>query len=169
MTVYTVHEPPDPPADRFDRADALVFVRDGFSWGVALIAPIWLIMRGEWLLLAVYVVAAIALAVVLEAAGASPEWASLMSFALNIFFAFEAGEIQRWILGRRGWRELATVSGRNRDECERHFFEAWLKGEQPAAPRRYGHPEVRALTGGWVETQARSLMHRLRSQFGASA
>jgi hypothetical protein len=164
-----VHEPPDPPADRFDRADALVFVRDGFSWGVALIAPIWLIMRGEWLLLAIYVVAAIALAVVLAAAGASPEWASLASFALNIFLAFEAGEIQRWLLGRRGWHEIATVSGRNRDECERRFFETWLKDEPSTARRYYGHPEVRALTGGWVETQARSLMHRLRSQFGANA
>jgi len=169
VPVFTVHEPPDPPADRLDRADALVFVRDGFSWGVALIAPIWLAIRGQWLVLAIYVAAAVALAGVLTLAGATPEWASLVSFALNIFFAFEAGEIQRWLLGRRGWHEIATVSGQSRDECERRFFETWLKGEQSAARRSYGHPEVRALTGGWVETQARSLMHRLRSQFGANA
>jgi hypothetical protein len=169
VAVYTVHEPPDPPADRFDRAEALVFVRDGFSWGVALIAPFWLAIRGEWLVLAIYIAAALALAGLLTLAGAQPEWVSLASVALNIFFGFEAGEIRRWLLTRRGWHEIATVGGRNRDECERRFFEAWLKGEQPAPPRPYGHPEVRALTGGWVETQARSLMNRLRSQFGTNA
>jgi hypothetical protein len=164
-----VHEPPDPPADRFDRAEALVFIRDGFSWGAALIPPIWLAIRGEWLVLALYVAVATALAGLLTLAGAHPEWISLASLTLNIFFGFEVSELRRWLLEKKGWREIATVSGRNRDECERRFFDGWLAGELSAVPRFRGHPEVRALTGGWVETHARSLMHRLRSQFGANA
>ena len=39
MLTFTVHEPPNPPADRIERADKLVFVKDGFSWMAALFAP----------------------------------------------------------------------------------------------------------------------------------
>ena len=30
MRTYTVHEQPNPPADRIDRAEKLVFIKDGF-------------------------------------------------------------------------------------------------------------------------------------------
>src|SRR5688500_11268203 len=43
MSVYTIHEPPDPPADRLDRADSHVFVKEGFTWTAALFTPFWLI------------------------------------------------------------------------------------------------------------------------------
>lgn len=167
--MFTVHEPPAPASDRLERAEQLVFIRDGFSWGAALIPPIWLAIRGEWLLLALYVAAALALGAALSLAGVHPEWVSLASFTFNILFGFEVSELRRWLLEKKGWREIATVSGRSRDECERRFFDTWLKSGDLAAARPRVHPEVRALTGGWVEMQARSLMHRLRDQFGTNA
>ena len=33
MAAFTVHEPPSPAIDRVDRADELVFVRDGVKAG----------------------------------------------------------------------------------------------------------------------------------------
>ena len=46
MLTFTVHEPPNPPADRIDRAESLVFIKDGFSWIAALFAPLWLLATG---------------------------------------------------------------------------------------------------------------------------
>ena len=48
MLTFTVHEPPDPPADRIDRAEKLVFVKDGFSWAAALFGPLWMIFHRLW-------------------------------------------------------------------------------------------------------------------------
>ena len=57
MLTFTMHEPPNPAADRVDRAESLVFVKDGFSWAAALFAPIWLIVHRLWWPLLGYVVA----------------------------------------------------------------------------------------------------------------
>jgi hypothetical protein len=161
MAAFTVHEPPNPTIDRVDRADEIVFVRDGFSWALALIAPLWLVLRGEWLLLAIYLVLAIALTGLLSLLGAPQHWVSLAGFAFGFLFAFEASELRRWLLDLRGWREIAAVSGRNLDEAERRFFDAWLAGERFTAPKPYGHPDTGALAG-WPETRAKGWLGRLR-------
>ena len=57
MRTYTIHERPDPPADRVDRAESLVFVKDGFSWVAALFAPLWLLVHRLWWPLLGYIVA----------------------------------------------------------------------------------------------------------------
>ena len=56
MRTYTIHERPDPAADRVDRAEGLVFIKDGFSWAAALFAPLWLIVHRLWWPLLGYVV-----------------------------------------------------------------------------------------------------------------
>ena len=48
MLTFTVHEPPDPPADRIDRAEKLVFIKDGFSWIAAVFGPLWMIFHRLW-------------------------------------------------------------------------------------------------------------------------
>ena len=58
MLTFTVHEPPNPPADRVDRAEGLVFIKDGFAWFAALFAPLWLLMHRLWWALLGYVVLA---------------------------------------------------------------------------------------------------------------
>jgi hypothetical protein len=129
VAVYTVHEPPRPPVNRIDRADALVFVKDGFSWGAAFLPPVWLAFRGEWLGLAAYMAAALCLGLGLAALGANDAWVGLAILLLNITVGFEADEFERWSLARKEWREIGTVSGRDRDECERRFFDEWLVRE----------------------------------------
>lgn len=129
VSVFTVHEPPEPPADRLDRAEALEFVKDGFSWGAALFSPIYFIAKGQWLAFAAYMVAATVILGLLSASGVDPQWSSIAILALNAFVGFEASTLERMWLDFRGWREIGTVSGRNQPECERRFFEAWLEGE----------------------------------------
>ena len=45
---------------------------------------------------------------------------------IQIVFGFEAGALYSASLERRGWRLVGTVSGRNAEDAERRFLEAWL-------------------------------------------
>ncbi len=131
VDVFTVHEPPQPAADRIDRAASLVFVRDGFSWGAALFSPVYLAVKGQWLAFIAYFVLAFAAAVLLWSVGMIDHWFSLLIIGLNVYLGFEASTLERMWLSYRGWTEIGTVAGRNLPECERRFFESWLKS-QPA-------------------------------------
>jgi hypothetical protein len=124
LLTYTVHEPPNPPSDRIDRAEGLVFVKDGFSWMAALFTPIWLIVHRLWWPLLGY---ALLTGLVLQfAARLDSDWAGLVSIALHLLIGLEADTLRRWQLDRRGWRSVGSVTGRTAEECERRFFEMWL-------------------------------------------
>lgn len=130
MRVYTVHESANPPADRLDRAEGLRFVRDGFTWSAALFGGLWLLWRGFWLALILYILVVVAFAFGGKALGIGDEAALLVLIGLNLLLGFEADTIERWSLKRRGWQMIGSVSGRDIGECERRFFDAWLH-EQP--------------------------------------
>jgi hypothetical protein len=125
VAVYTVHEPPEPRADRLHRAESLVFIRDGFSWPAALFAPIWLLVRQLWLAFVVYVVAVSALGLGLAALDAE-HWTGFALIAVHALIGFEADTLRRRKLERRGWRLVGTVTGPTLVDCERRFFEDWL-------------------------------------------
>jgi hypothetical protein len=130
VLAFTVHEPPNPPADRVERAERLVFVKDGFSFAALLFGPLWLLFNRMWAALLAYLVVALALGTLLELLKVPSVWASLTGIALNLIVALEADSIRRWTLGRRGWQLIGSVVGRSTAECERRFFETWL----PAQP-----------------------------------
>ena len=153
MRTYTVHERPDPAADRVDRAEALVFVRDGFSWAAALLAPLWLIAHRLWWPLLGYVVVNAALQLVQLAATFDQRWLGLAAFALNVLVGFEADTLRRWGLERRGWHTVGTVSGKTATECERRFFDAWLPTQPILAAGDRSPPSTSA---GWRLLGARS-------------
>ena len=134
MVTFTVHEPPNPAADRLDRAENLVFVKEGFTWSAALFAPLWLLVHRLWWPLVGY---AIAVGVLegLRMAGVLPAaWISLTSLGLHVLIGFEADVLRRWALDRSGCRPLGTVSGKNAAECERRFFDEWLPEQPVIAP-----------------------------------
>lgn len=135
VAVYTIHEQPNPPADRIDRAEALVFIPDAFSWGAAGMAPFWLASHQLWLALGAYVAVVAALAAGLAALGVNEAWTLAAIVAINVWVGFEAHNIRRQALEASGWREAGSVSGRNLAECERRFFDHWLTG-QPILSRR---------------------------------
>jgi len=139
MLTFTVHEPPDPPADRVDRAESLVFIKDGFSWVAAVLAPIWMIAHRLWWPLVGYVALSGAIEGVRAAAGLH-QWLALAALGLNLIVGFEADTLRRWALERRGWRMLGTVTGRTVLDCERRFFDTWLPSQpvlaQPQSPPR---------------------------------
>ena len=105
MRVWTVHVPP--PADgggggRRRRAPALV--REGFSWGVFLFGPFWLLLRGLWL------AALLWLAAVAAAALLAPAAAAAVLPALQFLLGCHARDLQRRALARRGYAQAHVVA-----------------------------------------------------------
>jgi len=154
MQTFTVHEPPSVPADRVDRAESLVFIKEGFSWGAALFGPLWLLAYRLWWPFLAYGLAYGAIEAVRLARFIDQRWIGLGLFALNLLLAFEGDSLRRWALARRGWRLLGTANGRNRVECERRFFDAWLPTQPvlqaPAPPGGAGPrdwPVIGSLLG----------------------
>jgi hypothetical protein len=147
VTVYTVHEPPNPPADRLDAAEQLVFVEDGISWLAALFAPFWMIAHRMWPALLFYLGAVLALGLVRLGLGVASEWMLVAAVALHLAIGSEADSLQRWALERSGWRTLGAVTGQSLEECERRFFEKWLP-EQPIIAKSSLTPSV-GLRSWW--------------------
>ncbi len=148
MQTYTVHEPPNTSADRVDRAERLVFIKEGFSWGAVLFGPLWLLAHRLWWPLIGYLVAYTAIEATRLAAIVDRRWIGLILIALNLLLAFEGDSLRRWALARRGWRMLGASSGRNRAECERRFFEAWLP-TQPVIQARASEAGGGAARRDW--------------------
>jgi hypothetical protein len=155
MRTYTVHEPPEAPAGRIERAERLVFVKDGFSWMAALFPPVWLIVHRLWWPLFGYLV----LGAVLGGLGnliawlgwmSDPDasaWTGLAGMALNLLIGFEASVLRRWGLDRRRWRTVGSVSGRSAQECERRFFELWLPAQPSVVAAAGGGPLGSTVAG----------------------
>jgi hypothetical protein len=150
MIFATVHEPPDPPVDRLDRAETLAYVGDRFSFAAALLGPLWMLAHRLWLGLLLYVGAAVAIVVAVTALGLGGGWLVLLLIALNLIVGFEAASLRRWALERRGWLTLGTVSGRNLEDCERRFLGDWLAEQNGISevPARSPRSSLAAIADG---------------------
>lgn len=131
MTVYTVLEPP-PSGDDLRDAERVAFVRDGFSWLALLFPLLWLLWHRMWLVLVLW----IAVVVILQwGASLIGEPAPLITaVVIAAVMGFEANNLRRWTLERRGWRFAGVVAGTDRSECERRFFAGYDLGGAPARP-----------------------------------
>lgn len=127
---FTVHAPPGEKADRIERAEDLVFVKDGFSWLTAVAPPLGFLQQRLWLLAIVYIALVTALSLGLSKAGASEDWIAIIVLAINIYLGFEISSFKRWWLDLGGWEQIGSVNGKNEAECERRFYESWLP-QQP--------------------------------------
>lgn len=137
---YTVHEQPDPPADRDDRAERLKFIRDGFSFFAFVLPPIWMLANRLWLVFVLYLLALGAVHGLITLFEVPEHWRYYASLAINLLVGFEADSLQRWTLDRRSWRIVGTVAGRNFDECERRFFEGWVPAVATVTPSNFDKP-----------------------------
>lgn len=168
VSAFTVHEPPQTGGTKLERAESLLFVGDGFSWRTALFSPFYFIVTGQWLAFAVYVAAAVIASLILQAIGAGPEWMGLMVLVLNVIAGFEATELKRWSLARRGWQEVGSVSGRGEEDAERRFLDVWLPtlSDAPAGERHLSafNEPADDITSR-IEASVRRLSERLRSRY----
>ena len=126
LSVYTVHEEPNPVADRLDRAERLAFLRDGFSWPAALWTPLWMASRQLWVPLAIYAAVVAAVGSGLHLMGAGTTEIAVAVLAVHLIVGYESYQLERWVYEARGFTLAGTVAGKNKIECERRFFETWL-------------------------------------------
>lgn len=135
MPAYTVHEPPPRDgADEAAAADRFVFVRDGFSFWAFLFGPVWMIWRGLWMVLFLYIVAMGAVQVGLWALGASGAVKFAVGFLIALLVGFEAATLRRWTLARRNWIAHDVVVADSQEMAERRFFDAWVARHEKPAP-----------------------------------
>ncbi len=145
MTVYAVYEPPSEATDLESRADGLVFVKEGFSWGALLVPAIWLIYRRMWLELIAFIALLALLGWLFGGSGAGKTIFGWVALAITVLFAFEANDLRGAALERRGYRTAGLAAGSDRDSAELSFFRSWLPEQaketrRPAVPRRPGPP-----------------------------
>ena len=170
MKTFTVYEPPKAAADRLDRAESLVFIKEGFTWSAAAFAPLWLLANKLWLGFGAYLAAIALIKTGAWLIGAGPAGINAALIALHLLIGLEADNIKRWTLEWQGWQQAGTVNGRNAEECERRFFDDWLPrqplirpetlsgsgtmGASGASPlsgpeRQYERKDDAPRTGGW--------------------
>ncbi len=137
MQLYTVHQGPAPASG----GDDVVFVLDGFSWVALIVPPLWALFRSLWAVAAGVIIAALAIAAAAQWAGAPERVTAIVSFAAALLFAYEANDLRRWTLRRRGFRDVGIVMGRNLADAEQRFFEAMhISASGMLIPRDEVHP-----------------------------
>jgi hypothetical protein len=141
VTLYSVYEPPSEAQDLEDRADGLVFVKEGFSWPALFVPGFWLLYRCMWLELVLFLGLFLVLAFVFGPSDAGQTVFGWLSLALVVLFAFEANDLRRAALERRGYRQMGTAIGSGRDEAELAFFRSWLPREERGRSRESAPPE----------------------------
>jgi uncharacterized protein DUF2628 len=138
MAVYTVHQPQLKKYEAAPDPVRFAFVRDGFSFWAFLFGPLWMLRHRMWLTLVGYITVVIAIHYCLRLAGASSGSYVFAAFMLALLIGMEAGTLRRYTLTQRGWRNVGTIVGSDRDTAERRFFDSWVRGETfapiPPAP-----------------------------------
>ena len=146
MLIYTVHEPARPAQSLEERAEGVVFVKEGFTgWGF-LFGPFWLLFNGLWLELILALLLGAGAAVGLIALGLNEEQALQIAYLLlMLIVGFEGNSLKQWHLGLQGYVFLASVAGKSFEECERRFFDVWLP--VVAKPKAAPAPQPPPSTG----------------------
>jgi hypothetical protein len=152
MSVYTVHEPPLRGADTLAEAERFIFVRDGFYWWAFLLTPFWMLRHRLWLVLVIYLVLVAGLDTALHSVGASALVIAVVGGLISLLVGFEASSLRRFTLRRRGWKNVAIVSGDDVEDAERRFFDIWVRkvsarGGAPSNPSSPAVPPASARPG----------------------
>lgn len=128
MQTYTIYERRPAPENIEKRVAKMVFVKEGFSFYALLAPPIWLMVNHMWWELGGFLALTIFVNGMLALLGVGQEVISLSGLVINLVFAFEARDLHRYALERKGYLLTAIVSGRSLDEAERRFLLEWLPG-----------------------------------------
>lgn len=134
MSIYTVHVPAAD-LDRPLAASRAVFVREGFNRAAFFFAPIWCIVRRSWLGLVLWIAAIAIMGALANWLNVSPLAVAAGEFVVHLLFGFEAAQLHRRSLARRGYVFADVVSADRRSEAELVFGLRRSEIPMPAEPR----------------------------------
>jgi len=134
MRIYTVHELAGRPLD----ADGIVFVKEGFCWPAFFFGLFWALAHRLWLVVLGGFALLLIMSALLQYFGFGPEEAFVCSTAFQLLLGFEANDLRRWTLARKGYATAGIAAGRTLEEAEQHFFAHWSgpKADTHPAPAR---------------------------------
>ena len=118
MTVFTVHI-----NERADKPD-LVLVKDGFSWPAAVFGFIWALVIGAPLLALALLLVQVAVSALLPMWIENAEALGMAQLGSAVVIGLIANEARRWFLSFRGLTEAGVVTGPDKDQAERRYFDA---------------------------------------------
>jgi len=128
MRFYTVHARPARPAEDPD----FVLVREAFSWGACLFAPLWALLNRQWLFLLAYVLVGMVLTWADEYGHIDERLTLIGSVLVSLTCGFVAHDVRRWTLERAGYRLMGVVTGRDEAEAERRALDGGVVSARPA-------------------------------------
>jgi hypothetical protein len=117
MTMYTVHVSAAD-LDRPLAASRAVYVREGFNWMAFLFAPLWCMTRRTWLGLLIWCAAMVGLVLLGRYFSISNIAMGAAVLVFNVLFGFEAAQLLRRSLTRRGYVTADIVAADNRRDAE---------------------------------------------------
>jgi hypothetical protein len=124
MPAFAVFEPPLRGRSAGAHADRFIFLRERCSLGAFVFGPLWMIWRRLWLVLLVYLVATSLIEWGLRSLETPIGARTTVYMLLQLLIAFEAANLRRWTLLRRGWTDRGIVFGDDLELAERRFFAA---------------------------------------------
>src|SRR5437763_15994456 len=108
MPVYTVLARLASAAD-CRATDKFIFVRDGFHFWAMVFGPLWLIWKRLWLALLGWIIAIVALEIVLARLGAGSAAIVSADVMVALLMGFEAASLQGSALSRRSRRGVEVA------------------------------------------------------------
>jgi hypothetical protein len=126
---YTFHDPAPSDAPHIDRARQIVAIKEGIAWWALPVPLLWLLWHRLWWALALYVFAAIAVAVVTHLLPLGAAAVFFIGALFNVAVALIGNDLRRAALARKGFAEVAAIRAGSLRHAECIFFEAWAKGE----------------------------------------
>jgi len=120
MRIFTVLTRP---AAR-DLGPDVQLIKDGFSWMAFLFSIFWALSQRLWLVALGIVVVDVILSMLAGALGLDPVGQAAIALGFSLLVGFEAYELRRWTLRRRGYLETAVIAATDCDEAERRFIES---------------------------------------------
>jgi len=148
VQTYTIYERRPAPENIERRVAKLVFVKEGFSFYAFLVPPVWMIVNHMWWEFGGFLALTIFVNGILALLGVGEDVIPLVGLVINLIFAFEARDLHRYALERKGYLLAAIVSGRNLDECERRFLLEWLPGAKADLAHLTSMPGMGGNAGG---------------------
>jgi len=141
MRFYTVHANPA----RSDVDQRIVLVKEGFAWWAFFTPLLWTLYRRVWIAVPLYFLGATGLFLILFYGGFDPLTMSaatstlilglpvtlvptpdvalaLLSLLFALLCGYEANDLRRFHLKRRGYALVDVVAARNEAEAERSYF-----------------------------------------------
>jgi hypothetical protein len=98
-------------------------LKEGFSWPAFLFSVIWALWHRLWLVAAGFFVAEVLINAALAALRVDPWTPLAIGLGLALLFGLLANDLHRWTLFRRGYLEIAVVTGSDMDMAERRFWD----------------------------------------------